>query len=139
MHNRHTKFSGNRPNNFEVRRTHRRVFITLLFPLNKHNGWPTIIVTQQSVTCLTNRCNFDNSLSVLQATADVTAVDRPLQFVAKTKSDGFFFGDVYRSAQDDILTDVIGRGWSNFFVCSHDMVVVVEFVLPFHLTVQVFI
>jgi len=90
-------------------------------------------VTQQSVTFLTNRCNFDNSLSVLQATADVTAVDRPLQFVANTKSDAFF-SDVYRSAQDDVLTDVIGRGWANFFVCGHDMVVVVEFVLPFFLS-----
>jgi hypothetical protein len=60
-------------------------------------------------------------------------VDRPLQFVANTKSDAFF-GYVYRSAQDDVLTDVIGRGWANFFVCSHDMVVVVEFVLSFFLS-----
>jgi hypothetical protein len=69
-------------------------------------------VTQQSVTFSTNQCNFDNSLSVLQATADVTDVDRPLQFVANTQSD-VFFGDVYRSAQDDVLTDVIGRGWAD--------------------------
>jgi len=60
-------------------------------------------------------------------------VDGPLQFVASTQSDAFF-GDVYRSAQDDVLTDVIGRGWADFFVCSHDMVVAVELVLPFILS-----
>jgi hypothetical protein len=80
---------------------------------------------------------------VLQATADVAAVDRSLQSVASTQSNAFF-GDVYRSAQDDVLTDVIGRGWADFFVCSHDMVVVVEFVLPsfflsFFLSARVFI
>jgi hypothetical protein len=40
-------------------------------------------------------------------------VERLLQFVANTQSDAFF-GDVYRSAQDDVLTDVIGREWADF-------------------------
>jgi len=96
------------------------VSISLLFPSDKHSTLKLLRCKrspQQSVTCSTNQYNFDNSLSVLQATADVTTVDRPQQFVANTQSDAFF-GDVYRSAQDDVLTDVIGRRRAVFLCVS---------------------
>jgi hypothetical protein len=57
-------------------------------------------------------------------------VDRPQQFAANTQSDAFF-GDVYRSAQDDVLLTSSDADGQIFFVCNHDMVAAVEFVLSF--------